>query len=68
MEWLHLVSYFLGGAFLTNAVPHFVAGVMENRFRVRLRNRRARVVLIDHERALGISQSGRQLRAHLPRG
>jgi hypothetical protein len=27
MEWLHLVSYFLGGAFLTNAVPHFVSGV-----------------------------------------
>ncbi|MDR3446683.1 hypothetical protein [Dyella sp.] len=28
MEWLHFVSYFFGGAFLTNAVPHFVAGVM----------------------------------------
>jgi hypothetical protein len=27
MEWLNLVSYFFGGAFLTNAVPHFVSGV-----------------------------------------
>jgi hypothetical protein len=32
MEWLHLVSYFFGGAFLTNAVPHFVAGVMGEPF------------------------------------
>lgn len=32
MEWLHLVAYFLGGAFLTNAVPHFVAGVMGKPF------------------------------------
>lgn len=28
MAWLDLVSYFFGGAFLSNAVPHFVAGVM----------------------------------------
>jgi hypothetical protein len=27
MEWLALVSYFFGGAFLTNAVPHLVSGV-----------------------------------------
>jgi hypothetical protein len=27
MNWLHLVSYFLGGLFLANAVPHFVSGV-----------------------------------------
>ena len=27
MDWLHLVSYFFGGAFLTNAVPHLVAGL-----------------------------------------
>jgi hypothetical protein len=32
MEWPHLVSYFFGGAFLTNAVPHFVAGVMGEPF------------------------------------
>jgi len=28
MEWLSLVSYFFGGAFFTNAVPHFVSGAM----------------------------------------
>lgn len=27
MAWLHLVSWFFGGAFLANAVPHFVSGV-----------------------------------------
>ncbi len=32
MEWLHDVSYFFGGAFLTNAVPHFVSGVMGRPF------------------------------------
>jgi hypothetical protein len=32
MEWLHLVSYFFGGAFLANAVPHFVSGVMGEPF------------------------------------
>ena len=32
MEWLHLVSYFFGGAFLTNAVPDFVSGVRGERF------------------------------------
>ncbi|MFL9866541.1 hypothetical protein PQR67_20395 [Paraburkholderia fungorum] len=28
MDWLHGISYFFGGAFLANAVPHFVSGVM----------------------------------------
>ena len=32
MEGLYLVSYFFGGAFLTNAVPHFVSGVMGEPF------------------------------------
>jgi hypothetical protein len=32
MEWLSLVSYFFGGAFLTNAVPHLVSGVMGKPF------------------------------------
>ena len=26
MQWLYLVSYFFGGAFLSNAIPHFVSG------------------------------------------
>lgn len=32
MNWLHLVSFFFGGAFLGNAVPHFVAGTMGHAF------------------------------------
>jgi hypothetical protein len=32
MEWIHCVSYFFGGAFLTNAIPHFVSGVMGHPF------------------------------------
>jgi hypothetical protein len=32
MEWLHLVSWCFAGAFLTNAVPHFVSGVMGRPF------------------------------------
>jgi len=32
MDWLHNVSYFFGGAFLANAVPHFVSGVMGRPF------------------------------------
>jgi hypothetical protein len=32
MNWLHDVSYFFGGAFLANAIPHFVAGTMGRPF------------------------------------
>jgi hypothetical protein len=32
MNWIHLVSWFFGGAFLANAVPHFVSGVMGRPF------------------------------------
>ena len=32
MNWLHLVAYFFGGMFLTNAVPHFVSGIMGEPF------------------------------------
>jgi hypothetical protein len=32
MIWLHDVSYFFGGAFLTNAIPHLVSGVMGRPF------------------------------------
>jgi hypothetical protein len=27
MRWYHGISYFFGGAFLVNAIPHFVTGV-----------------------------------------
>jgi hypothetical protein len=32
MNWLHDASYLFGGAFLTNAIPHFVSGVMGRPF------------------------------------
>jgi len=32
MNWLWLVSYFFGGAFAANAIPHFVSGVMGRPF------------------------------------
>lgn len=32
MNWLYLLSYFFGGVFLANAVPHFVSGTMGRPF------------------------------------
>jgi hypothetical protein len=32
MEWLHYISYFFGGAFLANAIPHIVSGMMGRPF------------------------------------
>ena len=32
MTWLHDLSYFFGGAFLANAVPHYVSGMMGRAF------------------------------------
>jgi hypothetical protein len=32
MDWLHLVSYFFGGAFLCNAIPHLANGLMGRPF------------------------------------
>jgi hypothetical protein len=32
MMWLSLLAYFFGGAFLANAVPHFVSGMMGRAF------------------------------------
>ena len=32
MSWLALVAYFFGGAFLANAVPHAVSGMMGRPF------------------------------------
>lgn len=32
MTWHHLVSYFFGGIFLGNAIPHFVCGTMGQPF------------------------------------
>ncbi len=32
MDWLHDLSYLFGGAFLANAIPHFVSGTMGQPF------------------------------------
>jgi hypothetical protein len=32
MHWHHCVSYFFGGVFLANAIPHFVSGMMGRPF------------------------------------
>ncbi|HUN55051.1 MAG TPA: hypothetical protein VMU29_07850 [Smithella sp.] len=32
MRWNHYLSYFFGGAFLVNAIPHFVSGVTGHPF------------------------------------
>lgn len=32
MLWYHYVSYFFGGAFVANAIPHGVSGVMGRAF------------------------------------
>ncbi len=32
MDWLDLVSYFIGGFFFCNAIPHYVNGVMGQPF------------------------------------
>ena len=31
-DWIHFLSYFLGGIFLANAVPHFVSGMIGRAF------------------------------------
>jgi hypothetical protein len=32
MRWYHVVSYFFGGAFLANTIPHLVAGISGSPF------------------------------------
>jgi hypothetical protein len=32
MQWSHYISFFFAGAFLTNALPHFISGVMGRPF------------------------------------
>jgi hypothetical protein len=32
MRWYYFIAYFFGGAFLVNAIPHFVSGVTGHPF------------------------------------
>ncbi|WP_298885933.1 hypothetical protein [uncultured Bradyrhizobium sp.] len=34
MNWLHLVSYFWGGVFLTNTIPHRFSGLRDQPFQI----------------------------------
>ncbi|MBB3002387.1 hypothetical protein FHX57_004754 [Paraburkholderia tropica] len=38
MVWSHVIAYFFGGALLSNAVPHFVGGVMGEPFQTPFAN------------------------------
>jgi hypothetical protein len=40
MEWIGYPSYFLGGAFLANAIPHFVSGLTGRAFQTPFAKRR----------------------------
>ena len=43
MTWLHLVSYFFGGIFLANFIPHFVSGMMGRPSKLPSQSRLAKV-------------------------
>ena len=67
MPWLPLLSYFFGGAFLANAIPHFVSGMMGRPFQSPVRQAAGgRALLVDRQRALGLFQHRRRLPARLP--
>jgi hypothetical protein len=42
MNWWHLISYFFGGAFLANAIPHVITGMTGRPFKALLPSRRVR--------------------------
>ena len=45
MRWNHYIAYFFGGAFLANAIPHFVSGIMGIDSKAHLHRRRAKACL-----------------------
>jgi hypothetical protein len=48
MNWHWLLSYFFGGAFAGNAIPHFVAGTMGRSFQTPFRQTaRQRAFVVD---------------------
>ncbi len=55
MNWHPLVSYFFGGMFLANAVPHFVSGMMGRAVPEPVREAAGRRALfLDGQRAVGV--------------
>jgi hypothetical protein len=68
MNWLHLISYFFGGAFLANAIPHVVSGMTGHPFQSPFaKPPGSRTLLVDRQCGVGRYQSRRRLRADLPR-
>jgi hypothetical protein len=62
MTWLHLVSYFFGGMFMANAIPHFVSGIMGPALPNSLRKAaRRRSFLVYGERSVGLLQRDHRL-------
>ena len=54
MQWLHYLAYFWGGAFLSNAIPHLVSGVMDARSEPVRQTARRRPLQIHRECAVGL--------------
>jgi len=71
MQWYAYAAYFFGGAFLVNAVPHFVDGVSGRRFQTPFASPPGRQgteqVVTNGQRALGHAQSGSWIFACVPR-
>jgi hypothetical protein len=67
MAGMHYLSYFFGGVFLTNAVPHFVSGVMGRPFQSPFAKPPGQgAFFFNSERALGVLQLRCWLRSYLP--
>ncbi len=59
LDWLHDGAYFLGGAVLVNAIPHFVSGLMGRPFQESVRQAAgAGAVVLDGQRLVGRLQPG----------
>ena len=56
MNWLHLVSYFFGGVFLANAVPHLATECRDMPSRAPSPHHLARAVLLNRQRPVGTLQ------------
>jgi len=68
MHWLHYLSWFFGGAFLANALPHYVSGLMGRPFQSPFAHpARPGTVVVDSQRTVGIPQSCHRLCPGLPR-
>ena len=68
MPWLHFVSWFFGGMFAANAVPHFVNGISGRPFQSPFASPpRQGAFLVHGQRPLGRIQRPRRLLPHLPR-